>query len=321
MHFLVTGVAGFIGSHVAEAALAEGHQVTGVDGFIPYYPQPVKQRNLARLGETDAFRFVELDLRTDSLAPLFEEQVDVVINEAAMPGLPRSWVDFEAYSSCNILLVQRLLDACREHQVPRIVHASSSSVYGTDAVGDEQIPTRPVSPYGTTKLAAEHLLYAYHVTFGIDTQVLRYFSIFGPRQRPDMAYNRFIAAMRAGDPILVFGDGLQTRSSTFVGDAVRATMAAAQTTGAGDIYNIGGGEVVSVLEVIDFLADVLGVKPVLQFEGPRAGDQRRTEADYSKAEGAFGYRPSTSVFDGLRQQVEWQLAQPVPTTSAQDTNL
>ena len=307
MHVLVTGAGGFIGSHVAEALLASGHRVTGVDAFVPYYPRALKERNLEAALADPAYRFVELDLRTDPLAELFEEPLDAVVNEAAMPGLMMSWSDFDGYVSCNLLLVQRLLEACRENGVTRLLHASTSSVYGAEAVGDEDAPTRPVSPYGVTKLAAEYLIRAYAASFDIEAVILRYFSIYGPRQRPDMAFNRFIVAMAAGEPITVHGDGTQSRSSTYVGDCVRATVDALATAPSGEAYNIGGGEVVSVLDAIGILADVLGVTPDVRFEATRQGDQRHTRADVRKAEAAFGYRPSTSFAEGLRRQAEWQL--------------
>ena len=310
MHVLVTGASGFIGSHLTEALLAAGHRVTGVDAFVPYYPREVKERNLERASADPTFRFVELDLRTDPLDVLFEDRLDAVVNEAAMPGLTMSWSEFDAYASCNLLLVQRLLEACRANGVSRFLQASTSSVYGAEAVGDEQVPTRPVSPYGVTKLAAEHLIRAYAATFDIEAVILRYFSIYGPRQRPDMAFNRFIAAMAAGRPITVYGDGSQTRSSTYVGDCVRATTDALAAARAGEAYNVGGGEVVSVLDAITILADVLDVTPDVRFETSRPGDQRHTCADFRKAEEGFGYRPSTPFADGLRRQAEWQLGRP-----------
>jgi nucleoside-diphosphate-sugar epimerase len=208
---VVTGAAGFIGSHVAARLLALGSTVVGVDCFVPYYGRELKERNLARLRSDEHFRFYESDLRHADLCPLVAD-ADVVIHEAAIPGHPQSWSDFESYSSCNVVGTQRLLAACVEVGVPRFVHISTSSVYGEHAVGDESVPLRPISPYGVTKLAAEHLVAAYRATSGLSATVLRYFSVYGPGQRPDMAFNRFIDSLAAGRPITVFGDGTQSRS-------------------------------------------------------------------------------------------------------------
>ena len=220
MRVLVTGVAGFVGSHLAERLLADGQEVVGLDCFTDYYPRPVKERNLVNLLGSPGFEFHELDLRRDDLEPVMSG-VDVVVNEAAMAGLMRSWTDLDGYVSCNLLGLERLIQASAA--VGRFVHISTSSVYGTDAVGDEEAPTRPVSPYGVTKLAAEKLLLAHVEVHGFPGTILRYFSIYGPRQRPDMAYHLFTEAMLDGRPIVVFGDGLQSRSNTFVSDAVAGT--------------------------------------------------------------------------------------------------
>jgi UDP-glucuronate 4-epimerase len=302
---LVTGAAGFIGSHLAEALVAGGHAVVGIDCFTDYYPRPLKEANLAPLRLLPDFEFHELDLRRDRIDPCLEG-IEAVAHLAAMPGLPRSWTDLDAYAGCNLLATGRLLDACRTTGVARFVQVSTSSVYGTDAVGDETMPTRPVSPYGVTKLAAEHLVQAYVANFGFPASILRYFSIYGPRQRPDMAYRIFIDAMLDGRPITVFGDGGQSRSSTFVTDCVRATMLALQGAEPGENYNIGGGEAITLNEVIAIIARETGSDPVIHREPGRAGDQRHTAADTSKARRAFGYEPLVRPEDGLRAQVAWQ---------------
>jgi nucleoside-diphosphate-sugar epimerase len=234
------------------------------------------------------------------------EDVDAVIHEAAMPGLPRSWSDFELYVTCNLIATERLLAAVRAADVARFLHVSTSSVYGLEAVGDETIPLRPVSPYGVTKLAAEHLVLANVETFDLAAVIVRYFSIYGPRQRPDMAYHRFAEALLDDAPITVFGDGLQTRSNTFVDDAVAGTLGALDGGSVGEIYNIGGGEAISVLEAIDVLAEALGRRPRIEHGPGRPGDQRHTAADTSKARAAFGFRPSVGPRDGLPRQAEWQ---------------
>jgi nucleoside-diphosphate-sugar epimerase len=305
MRILVTGVAGFVGSHVGERLLADGHDVVGLDAFTDYYPRRVKERNLAGLLGRPGFTFHELDLRTDPLVPALD-RVEAVIHEAAMPGLPRSWQDVEAYLDCNVLGVARLLEACRTVGVGRFLHASTSSVYGLEAVGDETMPLRPISPYGVTKLAAEHLILAHVQTFGFPAVIVRYFSIYGPRQRPDMAYHRFIEALLDGRPITVFGDGEQTRSNTFITDAVEGTLRALEGGRVGEIYNIGGGESLTVNGAIATIAALLDVEPTIEWRPAQPGDQRRTGADTGRAERTFGYRPTIGASDGLAAQVAWQ---------------
>ena len=303
MKVLVTGVAGFVGSHVAERLLTDGHEVVALDCFTDYYPRPVKERNLAELLRSPGFRFHELDLRVDPLEAALEG-VDVVVNQAAMAGLMRSWTDFASYVSCNLIGLQRLIEASRDAR--RFVHISTSSVYGTDAVGDEDTATRPVSPYGVTKLAAEKLLLAQVEVHGFPATILRYFSIYGPRQRPDMAYHIFTEALMDGRPITVFGDGLQSRSNTYVTDAVAGTIAAIDGARVGEVYNIGGGQELGLLEAIGIIAAELGVEPTIRHEPARPGDQRRTWADTARAHEAFGYRPLVSPQQGLAEQVRWQ---------------
>lgn len=305
MRILVTGAAGFVGSHLSEALVAAGHDVIGLDAFIDYYPRPIKEANLEVLRSGPRFTFHELDLRYDDLGQAVDG-VDAVIHEAAMAGLPRSFTDFRSYMDCNLLGTQRLLEAVRATDVQRFVHISTSSVYGLQAVGDETRPTRPISPYGVTKLAAEHLVLAFVETFGLPATILRYFSIFGPRQRPDMAYHIFTEALLDGRPITVFGDGEQTRTNTFVTDAVEGTIAALARAAVGEIYNIGGGQSITVNESIRVLADALGVEPDIRHEAVRLGDQRHTSADTSKARDGFGYAPTVGPIEGLRAQAAWQ---------------
>lgn len=304
---LVTGVAGFVGSHLAEALVAQGHDVVGVDAFVPSYDRAVKERNLATLRRGPRFTFVEADLRHAPLEPLLEG-VDAVVNEAAIAGLPRSWRDVASYVECNVTGLSRLVDASRAQGVRRFVQASTSSVYGVDACGDEDRPLRPVSPYGITKLAAEQLLLAHHVRDGFPATILRYFSIYGPRQRPDMAYHIFVERLRRGQPLHVYGDGQQSRSNTYVDDIVRGTIAALHRAEPGAVYNLGGGAELTLSDAIALLADELGVRPQLVHEAARPGDQRRTAADTSRAARAFGYVPTVEPREGLRRQVEWHLA-------------
>jgi UDP-glucuronate 4-epimerase len=316
---MVTGAGGFIGSNLCDALLAQGHDVVGLDAFVDYYPRHFKEANLGAALADRRFTLVEADLRVDELDPLIEG-VDAVIHEAAMPGLPRSWDDVEHYTSCNIVATHRLIQACGRQRVGRLVHASTSSVYGSAAEGDESMPLLPVSPYGVTKLAAEHLLRASAEIHDLDHVILRYFSIYGPRQRPDMAYRLFIERMAAGEAITIFGDGTQYRSNTYVGDCVDATIAALTAGRTGEVYNIGGGETVSVLDAIEIIAAHLGVRPRLEFRARRPGDQLRTRADSSKAGRELGYHPGTSIVDGLAREIEWfqrQLPALSPTENAE----
>ncbi len=305
MRVLVTGAAGFVGSHLSEALVAAGHDVVGLDAFVTYYPRPFKEENLAGLRRNSRFRFVEADLRTADLGPVLEG-VDAVVHEAAMPGLPRSWSDFDLYVGCNLIAVERLLAAVRTSAVRRFLQISTSSVYGSEAVGDEHMTTRPVSPYGVTKLAAEHLVLAHVQTFGLPAVIVRYFSIYGPRQRPDMAYHRFIEALLDDAPITLYGDGLQTRSNTYVDDCVAGTIAALEHGTVGEIYNLGGGQVISMLEAIETLGEILGVAPQIERQPARPGDQRHTAADVSKARAAFGFEPRVLPREGLARQAAWQ---------------
>ncbi len=307
MRIVVTGAAGFIGSHLVEALLGAGHEVAGIDAFIDYYAREVKEANLAAARADGRFTFHELDLRTADLDGVIDG-ADAVVHLAAMPGLVRSWTDVELYTTCNLLATHRVIEAVLSRRVPRLLHASTSSVYGRDAVGDETTPTRPISPYGVTKLAAEHLVLANVATRGLDASIVRYFSIFGPRQRPDMAYHLFTEAMLDGRPITVFGDGEQSRSNTFIDDCVAGTIAALRGAGTGEIYNIAGGEEITLNAAISAIADALGLEPRIERGAARDGDQRRTAADTAKAERAFDYRPTTGAREGLAAQVAWHLA-------------
>ncbi len=309
-HCLVTGAAGFIGSHLCEVLLARGHRVTGIDAFIPYYPRVLKEVNLTTLHLAEDWTFYELDLRTAPLDQLLEN-VDVVIHLAAMAGLVRSWSDFDLYVSCNLNATQRLLEATRAHQVRHFILGSTSSVYGLVATGNEDSPLAPSSPYGVTKLAAEHLCRAYAANFNLPVTILRFFSVYGPRQRPDMAYHRFICALLSDDVITVYGDGEQSRSNTYVTDCVAGILGAmeARDLSVGETFNLGGGEVRTLNEVIGMLAELTGKTPQLRHAPVNVGDQRSTGADIGKARRLLGFAPSTSLRDGLATQLTWQQSQ------------
>jgi nucleoside-diphosphate-sugar epimerase len=301
----VTGAAGFIGSHLCERLLQDGHAVRGVDAFIPYYPRPVKEANLAAARAHRSFEFRAADLRTDPLGDLVDG-VEVVFHLAAMPGLPRSWTDFDLYESCNVTATHRLLEAVRgSGTLRRFVYGSTSSVYGRYASGDESLPPRPISPYGVTKLAAENLCRAFAEEQGLPLVVLRYFSVYGPRQRPDMGYHQFAAALLAGRPVTVHGDGRQVRGNTYISDCVEATALAAQAL-PGETYNVGGGEAVALWDVICKLQALTGRRAEVVRQPPRSGDQRSTFADTSKLTRHLGWRPKVGIDEGLARQVEWQ---------------
>jgi nucleoside-diphosphate-sugar epimerase len=306
MKCIVTGAAGFIGSHLCERLLADGHDVTGIDSFVPYYPRAIKEGNLAELRRQPRFRLAELDLRTDPLEEALAG-AEVVYHLAAMAGLDQSWTNFELYSSCNVLATQRLLEALRVGKPPlrRLVHGSTSSVYGRHACGDESLPTRPISPYGVTKLAAENLARAYLDAFGLPVVVVRFFSVYGPRQRPDMGYHKFIEAMLDGRTITVTGDGHQTRTNTYVADCVEATVAASQAP-VGEVYNLGGGESASVWDVLRLLEKLAGRPAKTAVAAARHGDQRHTFADTARLTAHLGWRPRTPLAEGLARQWEWQ---------------
>jgi UDP-glucuronate 4-epimerase len=304
---LVTGAAGFIGSHLCEQLLARGHSVVGVDSFIPYYPRKVKENNLVALFEASNFKFHDLDLRYEELAPLLKD-VEVVFHLAAMAGLMRSWSDFNLYMTCNVEVTQRLLEAACANGIRHFIQGSTSSVYGRFATGNEEMPLQPSSPYGVTKLSAEHLCKAYAENFDLPMTILRFFSVYGPRQRPDMAYHIFIRALLRGEPITIYGDGEQSRSNTFVADCVQGILLTFEQPerSIGETFNLGGGEVVTINQVRNILESLLGVRFRVDFAPSRPGDQRSTAADISKIQHILGYAPSTMVAEGLEAQVKWQ---------------
>jgi len=309
-HVVVTGVAGFIGSHLAEALLADGHDVVGIDALTPYYSQADKRANLARLTGQPRFRLVTGDLAVLYLDPWLE-QASVVFHQAAQPGVRASWgADFSLYVHHNVLATQQLLEACARVGTPRLVAASSSSVYG-DAPSyptTEESTTRPVSPYGVTKLASEHLClaYAHPAVSSMQVVTLRYFTVYGPRQRPDMGFHRFLEAAYGGKPITVYGDGEQTRDFTYVSDVVQANLLAMTAPIHAEAVNIGGGRQIALNEVLDLIAAATGRKLRIRYEPPRPGDARHTGADTTRAEALLGYRPEVGLADGLAAQAAWQ---------------
>jgi nucleoside-diphosphate-sugar epimerase len=306
---LITGAAGFIGSHLAERCLSLGWRVMAIDAFTDYYPERLKRLNLAVATADPDYMFTEGDLMDLDLGPLLKD-VAVVFHLAAQPGVRASWDEFPIYTRQNVDATQRLLHATRKLSLERVVLASSSSIYG-DA---EALPTaedvvpRPVSPYGVTKVSTEHLASIYWRSFGVPTVCLRYFTVYGPRQRPDMAFNRLISKALAGQPFEVFGDGRQTRDFTFVADAVAGTIAAAQSGRPGSAYNIGGGSRRSLNGVLDTLDALTGTPVQRHYVGRQLGDARDTAADIRRARSELNFEPSFDFETGLQAQLEWQRA-------------
>jgi UDP-glucose 4-epimerase len=307
MKVVVTGAAGFIGSHLAESLVGDGHEVTGVDCFTDYYPRRQKEANLEALRATGRFRLVEARLQDADLLPLLEG-AGHVYHLAAQAGVRASWGrDFAAYTENNVLATQRLLEAAVASGRPTVVYASSSSVYGdTKALPfREDGPCQPVSPYGVTKLAAEHLAVLYHRNHGLPTVSLRFFTVYGPRQRPDMAFHRFLKAARDGAPVTVFGDGRQTRDFTYVDDIVAAVRAAPLSGRPGCVYNVGGGERVALVEVLRTIEQVTARSLRVQYQEAQKGDMTDTFADTTAARRDLGFRSTTPLARGLVREWEW----------------
>ena len=306
MTFVVTGCAGFIGSHLAERLLHDGHAVVGVDCFTDYYPRAVKESNLATFRDHPKFRFHEHDLATGNLGAIVDG-AEYVFHLAAMPGLTRSWTDFDTYARCNLTATHRLLEALKGSKtLKKFVYASTSSVYGKYASGDEALPTKPSSPYGITKLAGEQLARVYLDEFDVPTAVLRFFSVYGPRQRPDMGYHLFIKWILEGTPIKLTGDGLQVRGNTYVGDCVDAVIQTGLKAMPGETFNLGGGEITTIIDVIRTIERLAGKPAKIERHPPRKGDQLATGADVTKLWRHLGWKPGTGLEAGLAKQIEWQ---------------
>jgi UDP-glucuronate 4-epimerase len=301
--FLVTGCAGFIGSHLVEALAASGCAVVGVDSFIDNYPRDTKERNLAHCRRSGYVEFAELDLAVAEIEPLVAE-VNGVFHLAARPGVRTSWgASYADYTRDNVLSTQRVFEAAAAQGV-RVVYASSSSVYGAAESYPvaEHAPLAPLSPYGVTKVAVEALAGAYARSLGLDAVALRYFSVYGPRQRPDMAFARVLHSLAENQPFRLTGSGHQTREFTYVGDVVEATLAAMDRAPGGRAYNVGGGGEISLLEATRLCETILDRRLALVHIAPAAGDPERTGADVSRAWDELGWRPTTSLEEGLIAQ-------------------
>ena len=307
MKAVVTGAAGFIGSTLSEQLVNAGHDVTGIDVFTDYYPRVRKESNLSALRRNNRFTLVETAL-ADADWPRLLDGVTWVFHLAAQAGVRKSWGrDFHVYTVNNVEGTQVLLEACKGRPLERLVYASSSSVYGDDVALPmrEDARPQPVSPYGVTKLSAEQLCHLYQVNYGVPAVSMRYFTVYGPRQRPDMGFHRFFLAAMRNDAITVFGDGRQTRDFTFVSDAVAATIAASTRGTPGAVYNIGGGSRVELMDVFELIGRVAGRALRLNKIDPQAGDMRDTYADTARARETLGFAPTVTLEQGLRAQFQW----------------
>ena len=306
---IVTGVAGFIGSHLAETLLQQGENVIGVDQLNNYYDPQLKQGNLVYLKQYDSFQFIKADIQTLDWQELLTS-VDVVYHQAAQAGVRASWGEgFGSYTERNINATQVILEAAKQvKSLQRIVYASSSSIYGNAVTmpTPETLCPQPVSPYGITKLAGERLCWLYQQNFDVPITALRYFTVYGPRQRPDMAFHKFFKAAIAREAINIFGDGQQTRDYTFVKDIVAANLAASKIPAAvGEVFNIGGGSRVTLIELLDMMEKVMG-QPIKRNNLDNAvGDARHTSADITKAQKILSYVPQVSLSEGLTQEWHW----------------
>ena len=303
MKALVTGCAGFIGSHLVDKLLEQEYEVIGMDCFTDYYASKIKEANISNALKSRDFEFIEEDILNMEKFP----DVDYVFHLAAQAGVRASWGEsFEIYTRNNIETTQKLLEFYKDRNLTKFIYASSSSVYG-----DAELPMKehsllkPVSPYGVTKLAGENLCYLYWKNYNVPTVSLRYFTVYGPRQRPDMATHKFVRAILKGDEITIFGDGIQTRDFTFVDDVVKANILAAESDSVGEIFNIGGGSRISVSNLINEIEKIVGKKAKIKYIEKQKGDVRDTLADVSKAEKGLGWKPKTEINRGLERFIKW----------------
>jgi UDP-glucuronate 4-epimerase len=301
---VVTGAAGFIGSHLSERLIADGHAVIGIDSFSDHYSRALKELNLSALSAEQRFELIERDIADEPIRDLLDD-VDAVFHLAARPGVRDSWTEFSDYVSANIIGSRAVFDAAASVKT-RVVYASSSSVYGNAPAlpASEEQPLHPVSPYGASKVMTEVLAGAYASSYGLEAVGLRYFTVYGPRQRPDMGLSRFIEAAVAERPIPIYGNGLQRRDMTYVGDVVDATLAAATRGSAGTVYNIASGTQRTLLDILKELGDVLSLPLHLAHEDTKAGDVRDTWGEITRASNDLAYTPATSLHHGLERQAK-----------------
>ena len=309
MNILVTGSCGFIGSNLCQSLLEEGHTVTGIDAFTGNYSEKIKRSNQEKLMDFTSYKHLEVDVLNTQLVPILIDK-DIVFHLAGEPSVHNSWGgDFQTYSNRNIVLTQKLLRAAVEVHTPKFVNSSSSSIYGRILKSPtlEEDNKSPISPYGVTKLAAENLVTLFGSEFGLNTVSLRYFTVYGPRQRPDMAFNKLISAGLTGNSFPLHGDGTQTRDFTFVSDVVEANkLAAFSDVSPGSVFNIGGGSPISMKKVIEMLEEIMDIKINIESTPLGLGNPMVTMSDCSAAEEVFGWRAKVDIYNGLIQQVNWQ---------------
>ena len=305
--YLVTGGAGFIGSHAAEAFLAEGHRVVSLDNLDPYYDLELKRRNLQQALEHEAYHFVEGDIRDARLVKILlrEEAITHVVHLAAKAGVRPSILDPQGYMSANVEGTLTLLEAVRERRVERFIFGSSSSVYGAASqvpFREDQDISRPISPYAASKVACEAYCYTYHHLFSIPMVVLRFFTVYGPRQRPDLAINKFVRLLSGGEPIPMYGDGTSSRDYTFISDIVAGVMAASDA----DLdFEIGSSSPIKLIDMIHAVGKALNVAPRIEQQPMQPGDVPRTYASVEQAERLLGWRPTTTLEEGLKEFIGW----------------
>jgi len=304
MRCLVTGCAGFIGSHLTERLLRKRCKVIGIDCFTDYYPRPAKEKNIQAALNNENFAFIEKDIVQMNKFP----EVDYVFHQAAQAGVRASWGrSFEIYTRNNILATQKMLEYYKDIDIKKFVFASSSSVYGDadELPIREETPKKPISPYGATKLAAENLCNLYYINYGVPTVSLRYFTVYGPRQRPDMAINKFVHAVLNDKKIEIYGDGTQTRDFTYISDIIQANLLAAESKVKGEVFNIGGGSRISVNNLIEVIESIVGKKAEIKYSRRQKGDAQRIYADISKAKKMLGYKPEVYIDMGIRKYVNY----------------
>lgn len=302
----ITGVAGFIGSHLAEKLLAEGYAVIGIDSFEPNYPRWIKEINIAGFKTSPSFNFIEGNLLKLNLKEIFSG-VDFIFHEAAQVGVRNSWgKHFANYVKNNVLLTQRILETVKGLSIRKFIFASSSSVYGdaVDRPANEVTICMPLSPYGITKLTSEALCNSYHKSFGIPIVSLRYFTVYGSSQRPDMAFHKFIKSIFESREIEIYGDGNQTRDFTHISDIVKANILAMQAPD-GEVFNIGGGSRIILKKAISVIEKIIGKKTRIRYKETQKGDVRDTWADLNKARTVLGYKPEVKFEKGIEEEIEW----------------
>ena len=308
MRIVVTGACGFIGSHLCDRLLTAGHEVAGIDGFVPFYPREMKEKNIAGARASKAFTLHETLLEKAADLASILKGASAIYHLAAQAGVRASWGDdFAGYVDHNVLGTQKLLEAAVNAGVPRVIYASSSSVYGdvNELPLRESMALAPVSPYGVTKLAAEHLVHLYGKASELSVTSLRFFTVYGPRQRPDMAFHRFLKAVRDGQPITLYGDGEQTRDFTYIGDLVDVLQGSLVQGRPGLVYNVGGGQRISVLKVLEAIGEVTGREVRIDRQAGQKGDMRDTLADTDLAVRDLGFVPKTPLKEGLKAEWEW----------------